>query len=262
MKQVTVVCMKWGPYYGPEYVNRLHAGVHAHLSRPFRFVCFTDDATGLVPDVEARPLPDTGSPETADTRWRKLALFRPDLDLSGTVLFLDLDLVVMRSLDDFLEFPGEVCVIRDAELFRPRPSRRLFRPRREAFYQRVGNTSVFRFQAGAHADLLTRFNRDHEAVVARYRNEQEYLSDHLGQQGRLHFWPAGWCASFKHHAVPSGLRSYLADPVCPPQARILVFAGRPKMAEVVAGQGSRWYRRIGPVPWLLAAWRGRQQPGR
>ena len=93
MKQVTVVCMKWGTYYGPEYVNRLHAGVHAHLSRPFRFVCFTDDATGLVPDVEARPLPDTGSPETADTRWRKLALFRPDLDLSGTVLFLDLDLV-------------------------------------------------------------------------------------------------------------------------------------------------------------------------
>ena len=75
----TVACMKWGTLYGPEYVNRLHAGVARHLARPFRFVCFTDDAQGLDPAIDARPLPDTGAGATRDSRWRKLALLRDDL---------------------------------------------------------------------------------------------------------------------------------------------------------------------------------------
>jgi hypothetical protein len=48
MNAVTVVCMKWDTRYGPEYVNRLHAGVVRHLARPFRFVCFTDNARRLM----------------------------------------------------------------------------------------------------------------------------------------------------------------------------------------------------------------------
>lgn len=254
---LTVVCMKWGTLYGPEYVNRLYHGVRRHLPRPFRFVCFTDDATGLEAAVDIQPLPETGSPVTADTRWRKLALFRSGLaGIEGEVLFLDLDVVIVDDLSRFLEHPGRFCVIRDAELFRPRWTRRWFRPAREAFYQRVGNTSVFRFTAGAHDDLLQRFNREHDAVVAGYRNEQEYLSDHLYQQGHLCFWPAGWCASFKHDAVPRGPASFWRDPQPPEGAAIVVFAGRPKMSDVLAGRGGRWYRRIGPAPWLVAAWTG------
>ena len=41
---VTVLCMKWGAKYGPDYVNRLYGMVARHLRRPFRFVCLTDDA--------------------------------------------------------------------------------------------------------------------------------------------------------------------------------------------------------------------------
>ena len=59
-KERAAVLMKWfallhqhaddlarimGSLYGPEYVNYLRAGVGRHLKRPFRFVCFTDDAS-------------------------------------------------------------------------------------------------------------------------------------------------------------------------------------------------------------------------
>ncbi len=254
---VTVVCMKWGTLYGKEYVNRLHDGVRRHLSRPFRFVCFTDDAQGLDAGIDVQPMPDTGSPATKDTRWRKLALFRSGLaNIEGTVLFLDLDVVIVDSLDAFFDFPGDFCAIRDAQLFRPRWSRKIFRPQREAFYQNVANTSVFRFEAGAHDDALQRFNAEHDAIIATYRNEQEYLSAHLMAQHKLLFWPREWCASFKHDSVPRGLASFVRDPVCPSQARIVVFAGRPKMSEVLAGHSGRWYRRIGPAPWLVRAWTG------
>jgi hypothetical protein len=259
---VNVVCMKWGSSYGPEYVNRLHAGVRRHLDREVRFVCFTEDGRGLDPGVEVQPLPTTGSPDTADTRWRKLALFQPGLGgLSGTTLFLDLDVVIVGDLEPFLQHPGDFCVLRDAQLFRPRWTRRVLRPRREAFYQRVANTSVFRYRIGAHADALERYNADPARVLATYRNEQEYLSDHLHAQGKLRFWPLEWCVSFKHDCVPGSIRSWWTDPVCPPAARIVVFAGRPKMAEVLAGRGSRWYRRIGPAPWLFRAWAGEEAVG-
>lgn len=256
---MNVICMKWGTLYGPEYVNRLHAGVRRHLPALQRFVCFTDDTRWLDTDIETAPLPTTGAPETADTRWRKLALFRPGLaGLSGPTLFLDLDLVIVGDLAALADYPGDLVAIRDAQLFRPKLSRKLFRRKREAFYQGVANTSVFRFVAGEHADLLERYVNDHDDVITRYRNEQEYLSDHLHTQKRLAFWPSPWCVSFKNDCVPDLGHNLFANPQCPPDARIVVFAGRPKMSSVLAGSGSRWYRRIGPAPWLEAAWTDRQ----
>jgi hypothetical protein len=257
MRPVNVVCMKWGTLYGPQYVNRLHAGVARHLHRPYRFVCFTDDARELAPEIEAHPLPDTGSPETADTRWRKLALFRPDLGgLSGETLFLDLDVVVVGDLEPFFGFPGVFCAVRDAQLFPDRWRRRVFKPERYAFHQRVANTSVFRFRIGAHVDALERYNHDPEGVLAGYLNEQEYLTAHLHAQGKLAFWPQDWCVSYKHGCVSRGLRSWWSDPVLPAGARVVIFAGRPKMADVVAGRGNLWYRRIPAAPWLERAWVG------
>lgn len=60
--------------------------------------------------------------------------------------------------------------------------------------------------------------------------------------------------SFKNACVPRGWKSYLADPAVPAGARIVVFAGTPKMSDVPAGGGHTWYRRIGDVRWLHQAW--------
>ena len=145
--RVNVICMKWGSMYGPEYVNHLRRGVARHLKRPHRFVCFTDDAQGLDADVEVRPLPDLGLPAgQKDLRWRKLAVFREQLaDLQGTALFLDLDLVVVDDLEPFFSAPGRFLIIRDDDLFRHKPLRRID-PERDRFLHSVGNSSVFSAQ--------------------------------------------------------------------------------------------------------------------
>lgn len=254
-ERVNILCMRWGTLYTSEDVNRLARQVRRHLARPHRFVCMTDDPTGLAPEVEALPLPELGLPEgSADTRWRKLGLFRRDLfGLTGTALFLDLDLVVVGDLEPFLADPGPFRVIRDDDLFRPKPLRRL-NPARDRFLHMVGNTSVFRYQVGAHADILDAYLADPAAAAARYEHEQQMVSDMLDRQGLLDYWPRGWCASFKNDCVGRGLVSWLRDPVCPPDARIVLFAGNPKMADVMAGTGGRWYRRIGRIDWLRRAW--------
>ena len=58
----TVACMKWGDKYGPEYVNRLYNMVERNTTLPFKFICFTDNADGLLPEVSVRPLPDMPLP--------------------------------------------------------------------------------------------------------------------------------------------------------------------------------------------------------
>jgi hypothetical protein len=83
-ESVNVICMKWGTKYGPEYVNRLYRGVQKHLSRPHRFVCFTEDPAGIDPGVEIKPLPSLGLPPGPERGWLKLATFAPKLaDLKG-----------------------------------------------------------------------------------------------------------------------------------------------------------------------------------
>ena len=57
---VSIVCVKWGSWcapHGARYVNNLFAGISRHLDLEFRFICFTDDATGLNPEIEVRTLP-------------------------------------------------------------------------------------------------------------------------------------------------------------------------------------------------------------
>src|ERR1051325_539852 len=94
---VNVICMKWGARYSPEYVNRLHHMVRRRLSRAHRFVCFTDDGTGIEPGVEVKPLPKIGFEVRPGRFWNKLGIFaRPLADLEGPVLWIDLDVVIVR----------------------------------------------------------------------------------------------------------------------------------------------------------------------
>lgn len=253
-EEVFILSMKWGTLYGPEYVNNLAAGVRRHLARPHKFICFTDDASGLDARIEVQPIPELGLPEVGrDKRWRKLSVFRGDLGIKGTALFLDLDLVIVDDLEPFFSHPGTFLIVRDDDLFRKKPLRRL-NPTRNAFLGSVGNSSVFRFELGQHRYVLDAFAADPEAAMRDYEISQQFQSAQLARHGHLDYWPKGWCVSFKNDCVPRGGASYLRDPACPTGAKIVVFAGNPKMTEVLEGGGHKWYRRIGDTDWLRRAW--------
>lgn len=254
---LNILTMKWGTLYSAGDVNRLARQVRRNLPRPHRFICFTDDAEGLDTHIEALPLPELGLPSgNEDTRWRKLAVFQRDLaGLSGTALFLDLDLVVVDDLSPFFDLPASFYIVRDDDLFRSKPLRRL-RPARDRFLRRVGNSSVFRFEIGRHAYILDTYLNDPITATADYEISQQFQSAQLAKHGDLNYWPKGWCVSFKNDCVPRYLSSWLRDPALPDGAKIVLFAGNPKMEEVFAGRGSKWYRRIGNIDWLHRVWRG------
>ena len=59
----TVICMKWGERYPAHFANRLFNMVRRNVTGDLRFVCFTDDKEGLLPEVEYQPLPPIDMPD-------------------------------------------------------------------------------------------------------------------------------------------------------------------------------------------------------
>ena len=185
--------MKWGTKYGPEYVNRLYNTAKRNLTLPFRFVCYTDDSKNFESGIEARPLPEMEIPNDNERGWRKLALFRKDVGLEGRVLFMDLDTVIVANIDDYFTVDGDFIFIRHWK-----PSKK----------QGVGQTSVYRFEAGVLDFLYANFIANMPKYRAQYRHEQAYVSGELGKLGRLRrccrsCFPALRCAASAAWGLPA-----------------------------------------------------------
>lgn len=240
----TIICMKWGTRYGPEFVNRMWAAVQRNTVRPTRLVCLTDDTTGIDEAVSCHPIPDINLPPALiNTPWRKLTLWTAPLaDLSGDVLFLDLDLVITGSLDEMFDFePGRYCVI-------------------ENWTQKgqgKGNTSAFRFPVGKYDHIFNDFQADPDRVLSAYRIEQLYISREIDD---MVFWPELWCASFKHTLMPRWPLNFFTAPKLPAETRIVAFTGKPDQDEAMHGEWpvrAAWkklYKHVRPTPWIADHW--------
>ncbi|MCF6190396.1 MAG: glycosyltransferase [Cocleimonas sp.] len=237
---VNIICMKWGDKYGADYVNRLYGMVSRNLTIPFQFVCFTENKKDIHPNVKICPLPSLGLPDNIPERgWLKLATFqKPLADLKGTALFLDLDVVIVDNIDCFFEFDAEFAVC--------------FDEKKKA--QKVGNTSVYRFEIGKHEDILGYFLKNFDAIKSKYRNEQAYLSDQMNQKQVLKFWPKDWTPSFKYHCVPKFPFNFWQAPFIPEGAKIILFHGKPEPYEAEKGVSGKWYRYFKPVSWITKYW--------
>ena len=254
---VNILTLKWGTLYSAEYVNRIYRGVARHLHRPFRFVCVTDDATGLAPGVEAVSFPakpEWMRLEKKYSKWPniyvKLLVFSPSFaGLEGPTLFLDIDQIIVGDLDCFFDYkPGEFCIIHNWIEFR----KRLFR--KAPF---CGNSSCFRFDAGEKSHYIYE-TFEKEAGIAMdqkyFTTEQEYMTHAVGKD-KVNFWPDNFVRSFKRSCVwPWPLNHFLV-PRLKPDTRILCFHGKPNPDQAIAGYRGKhlntWTR---PCAWVKDLW--------
>jgi hypothetical protein len=241
----TIACIKWGTAYPDDYVNRLYRGVMRHVTRPSQFILFTDNASDLEPGVIVKPIPAFQLPASGmrGGPWRKLALWSPELDADGDLLFLDLDVVVTGTLDPFFDYePGKLCLIRNWT----------------QAGDGIGNSSVMRFRARSAPHLFEAFERDPVAMSFRCVNEQMYITRDSGLP--LAFWPDEWCPSFKHMLQPRFPANLWREAELPMAARIVIFTGHPRPHEAATGAWpAPWYKKhyksMRPVSWLADHWR-------
>jgi len=220
-----IFCMKWGTAYGPKDVNIFYAMVARNITGEFKVVCFTDDASGIRPEVTCLPLPPLGCeiPPDVPGKWPKVALWTKNLaDMEGTALFIDLDSVIVDNIDCYFTYgdPNDVITARNWL----------------NKFKKSGQTSVFRFPIGGHSYMLENLQADSATVSRKYQYEQNYVTNNI--RGGIKFWPESWTRHFRIHSMGAWPMRYLRPPVKPAGAKIITFPGMPKPEDAALGRWS------------------------
>ena len=144
-KKVNIICMKWGDKFPPFYVNRLYGMISRNITLPFQLTCFTDNAEGIREEVKIEPIPIIELPDGIPERgWKKLTVLENNLGgLSGQILFLDLDVLIVNNIDSFFSHSGDFLIAHDKK-----------RPKKME-----GTSSVFRLKIGHNKNVLDFFKK-------------------------------------------------------------------------------------------------------
>lgn len=239
---LTVVCVfVKGPYpYTPEYVIRLEKMVRKHLKRPFKFVCLTDRPE-LLPSIECiRIEPTLGSPESFGY-WTKLRLFDPSIGLTGRVLFLDLDVLVVGDLEPIVNFTGpfsRLSLIDDAASLMKRG--RVGPDRYGRLFFRRFNSSVMVFNGDdSPKELFTDWTPWASKV---FSGDQDWIGARYVSDGDLEAMPEKW---FPRLSLLANDEQFAATGGPMPEEARVILCKKPKNHEAV----ERW-------PWFDAMWGG------
>jgi hypothetical protein len=255
MPVTNCICIKYGARYGAEYPNRLYAGLKRHSSGDVRLFCMTDDRSGIRPEIEVLPLLEEAFypamlAEMARRGWkspfRKVSLYNPDLvpDLDGPMILMDVDLVVVGSVDALRDYaPGKVAMRYDWA--------------RGPGSDELGHGSVEKFEPLKHRYIYDDMARDPVAALGRsFGREQIYTSRSADAKGDFQPFPDAWIASFKRDCRPPRPLNLFLPPRCPPEAKVVCFHGEPKMEDAVDGYRAGLFHTSRPAAWLREAWLG------
>lgn len=216
-----VVCLKHGSKYGADYVNRLYNMVKRHSTCSVGVACLTEDPSGINSDVKILPLP---SATNLQGWWYKPYVFSGSFPLNGTLLFIDLDVVIIKNIDHFWSYqPDKFCIIRD------------FTRSMAPTWQKY-NSSIFRLESRSLPHVWTNLN---ESIMKRMHGDQDWIFDQVKEN--VEFWPDEWCQSYKweirsiKEIVGQGRNRVfhsIRNPEIDPKTSILVFHGDPKPDQV------------------------------
>lgn len=237
---LTVTCFYWSDpkakrrefyKYTPEHVYILKRMVKRNLTIPHDFVCVTDKPEQF--DEQINTVPLDRKTFIPGTMFAKLMLWRRDIgDIIGgnRILYLDLDCVIIDSLDPIVDRPENVVLWHNPKFKGPTGKRTKY------------NTSIILLTAGTKPKLYEKFKpKQHPAELKKFctGDDQGWVSYKLG-------WDeAHWTDMDGIYTISSlkGWRTPGVTTELPENARIIFFSGKrtPQMEETQAK--CPWIRR-------------------
>lgn len=218
-----IVCLKHGTKYSVDYVNKLYNMSKRHSKLSFNFACITEDPVGLNPEIKHIAIPKYLS---LQGWWYKPWVFSDELPLSGTIMFLDLDIVIINNFDELWSYrPESFCIIRDFNRSTVKDWNKF-------------NSSVFKFEKGSHNYVWNNFIKD-TSIMKRMHGDQDWIYSQVKKN--FCFWPDAWMQSYKWEVRNrqdvvridnKRVFKNITNPIIRPDTKMLVFHGDPKPSEV------------------------------
>ena len=284
-KTRAVVCMKWGSLYPAEYVNVLYNAVKANLKSEYRFICFTDNHAGLLPEIEVRPIVDMELPERAwqSGAWPKISVFtREAFDFEGRALFIDLDTIITGDLEQFFNtsngsfraigpnswtkskkrkpaiyYLGKRLIASLKNKRKNTANDVAIEKRSPGIRRNTMGTGIFAFEIGEHCDIALRLMADVDFALNNYIFEQHFIENQLQHWEP---WPDKTICSLKYHLRRPIWQSFWRHPMRPPEdISIVAFHGDPRPIDMVQKMHNSlrefphmWF---GKVKWVRDYWK-------
>lgn len=220
---ITVLCVRFGNKYGPDYVEKLRNMVSRHLTVPYEFVCLTD-SQHPIDGVRSIVIPNQGY---AKGWWHKVHMFDPSLGLSGRVLYFDLDIIIHDNINKLVKTTNDDFLgIRD------------FNRKFHAGWS-VLNSSALSWIAGQHSELFVNF-KNNPSRAQKLHGDQDWIWQEA--KSKIKFWPDAWIQSYKWEIrdkseiiMQHGKRGFktIRNPNIPADCSICVFHGDPNPHDVL-----------------------------
>lgn len=227
-KSLDCACVIHGDKYDWIYVERLYNMLKQNLSCDVKFHVFTESQRPVPSHMIKHELIDwPGISGPRKSWWYKMQMFDPSR-ISGQILYLDLDVIIVDQLDWLLDLDTRYFwTIRDWKY--------LWRPS----WQGV-NSSVMYWNTVEFGKIWDEFQTAGAIKIAgKYRGDQDFISDALAEKSKR-FFVESWVLSYRWQVQDGGLdpktRKYRypgAGSVLTPGAKILVFHGSPKPHEII-----------------------------
>lgn len=211
---VACVLVQGNVPYTPEYVVRLRSMVKRNLARPFKFVCVTDNPNFVALDVHKLVIRHD---KKVPGWWAKMELFNPAHKLlQGPGIYLDLDTLIVKSLDPIADFRARTAFVPHAGTFEGRDGLQVIKRY---------NSSVMKLDFGSYGWLYGRYN---VGVRRRLWGDQDFIGEQMPDEAKF---PLEW---FPRLSELNGF---------PPkdEARV-VLCKRPKNS--VAAERLPWVRQV------------------
>jgi len=174
----TILCVRFGNKYGIEYVERLRNMVQRHCTLPYEFVCLTDDPT-KISGVRNIVQPNAGYTKGW---WHKVHMFDPGLPLRGRILYLDLDVVIIQSIDKILTHKSDKFLgIRD------------FNRKFYSGWKKL-NSSVLAWNAGTNRHIYEDFKKSPKQAM-NLHGDQDWI--YKTCHSTIEYFPDSWLKSYK-----------------------------------------------------------------
>jgi hypothetical protein len=224
---VDCACVIHGDVYQWNYVDILYSMLSRNLSRPVRMHVYTEENRTVPPHMIKHVLTEwPGIRGSKKSWWYKMQLFNP-AHHSGQLLYLDLDTVIVNSLD-------WITQLSQAHFWAIRDFKTLWKPK----FQGI-NSSVMYWHTEKFAKIWTEFaKQDIPKLCAKYHGDQDYLSAVLKPIQRRFFLEKS-AQSWRWQALDGGMDPYKRTHRHPglgtqidPGTSLLIFHGQPKPDQV------------------------------
>lgn len=203
---MNIICLKVGKKYSYQYVNNLYHMVLKNTKRNINFYCFTDDERGINKNIKCFNLPNFNNKKIYGWFY-KLSLFDPKINpIRGTVLYFDLDIVIINNIDCFFEVDDSKLNIIEDWIYKKNNIKKY-------------NSSVMMWNTKNYNNLFNDFVNN--VFNKTYFGDQDFITDYIKE---VNYWPEIWCISYKWHNCEK--ISSIDD------SKIIVFHGNPKPHEI------------------------------